>query len=87
MENEKNGFNKNPVELYNSLSVVQISEIEKLANRAGLPADIADLIEIAIEFAPESKSSISNLLSEMILRPANLDEFKQRAEKLIGLIG
>ncbi len=87
MENEKNGFNKNPVELYNSLSVVQISEIEKLANRAGLPPDIADLIEISIEFAPENESSISNLLSEMILRPADLDEFKQRAEKLIGLIG
>lgn len=87
MEQEKNQLDKSPTELYNSLSVTQISTIEKLANKAGLPEDILDLIEISIEFEPGNKTSISRLLSEMLLRPAEMQEFRDKAEELVKLIG
>jgi hypothetical protein len=87
MEKENNELNKTPIELYNSLSVAQISIIQKLANKAGLPEDIFDLIDISIEFEPGNKALISTLLSEMVLRPAEMQEFTDRAEELVRLIG
>jgi hypothetical protein len=78
---------KNPIETYNSLSVAQVSVIEKLANKAGLPPDIADLIDIAIEFEPGNETKILTLFSEMQVRPAEMQEFIDRAEELVKLIG
>jgi hypothetical protein len=45
------------------------------------------LIDISIEFEPGNKALISTLLSEMVLRPAEMQEFTDRAEELVRLIG
>lgn len=82
-----NPWQKSYTDMYKELSVAQITKIQYALNKAGLPSDVLNLIDVYVDEGQpgeaERQGEIKTVLQEMLLHDADSAESQNALKKLI----